>query len=285
MTKSSVPAVSTLMAIVALMGASCLSGCATPVQGRSVATTDAAEIRDQLFKLQKDSARLIESIERIEQRGGNAMSSNACAEAVTKIESVERRVLVLEEQLLAAHQRLDQTLAELRAIRISGGLAWSGTGSSTWDEGTGTPELPPAQPPAGQERPDAGDLSASEMFNAAYADYSRGKFDLALAGFEAALRQDAGGPLADDAQFWVGETLFAMGRYEQAAEAFERVISDYGVPEKMPAAHLKKGLALFEARDTAAGVQELQYVIRTWPASDEARIAREYFKRKGIVAE
>ncbi len=281
-----------LLAIASLV---LMTACVTPGQTGPM-TSDASQIRDQLFKLQKDSAKILEHLEGIEtQNSTEESSASSCAEALTRLTQLHQEVLVVEEQLLATQQRLDEALAQLRALRRMPARSWV-------DEAGAAPSTTPANPTPSSPGHEASSGGAStglptstpgsstlsggdpeDLFNAAYADYSRGQFPLALAGFEGALRADPEGPLADDAQYWIGETLFASKRYLDAVAAFDQLIAGWPEGDKLPRAHLKKGIALFEARRTAEGVQTLQFVLSTWPDSDEARIAQEYFRRKGIV--
>jgi TolA-binding protein len=282
-------------AVVPLLALLASAACATPIGGSSAGAADSAEIRDQLFKLQKDSARVLGALERLESESGEDGAQAVCAEAASRLDEMRQRLGALEEQSLATQQRLDQAIAELREIRRAGYLnAYAqqrpGAGQpNAWESPEPVEELPDeGSPGSGPETgpPVAtapGGAQPEDLFNAAYADYSRGKYELALAGFDAARKADPQGKLADDSLYWLGETLYAMGRHIDAARTFEQVLVEYPSSERGIAARLKKGLALFEARRTTEGVSELQYVIDTWPDSDEARIAREYFRRKGIV--
>ena len=47
---------------------------------------------------------------------------------------------------------------------------------------------------------------------------------------------------------------------------------------------LKKGYALLEMKDRQAGVRELRALIRRFPNSDEARLARDRLKALGLSA-
>ncbi len=280
----------TLLAAVTLM-----AGCLPTAGAGGAAPQGAADLHDQLFKLQKDSARILEKLDTLEQNRDEGSGTQAvCAEAVTRIAELSDELRVMEEQILATQRRLDEALVQLRALKRTPPPSWLGNEPVTPPaaataapgqpgEGAETATAGATTPPA--EGGDAGLAAASpeDLFNAAYADYSRGQLELALAGFEGALRADPEGPLADDAQYWVGETLYAMSRYVDAVAAFEHLIAAYPEGDKLARAHLKKGLSLFEGRRTAEGVQALEYVITMWPDSDEARIAREYFRRKGII--
>lgn len=264
------------LTLVVMLGA---QACATTGAGTGMSTRESSDIKDQLFKLQKDSARMLKKIEDLE-RGDEGGSHAACAEAAARVQNVESQVIVLEEQILATQHRMDEALGELRTLRsLQGGAVWT---TEPVNEEQQWPSAENERPPSRSPAPRL-EGAPEDLFNSAYADYSRGNYELALAGFEATHRSDPSGPLADDAQYWVGESLYALGRYVQSAEAFERVIQAYPGGDKLRASHLKKGLALFEARRANEGVTTLRYVIESWPSSDEARIAREYFRRKGIA--
>ncbi len=265
-----------LAAACALLGA----GCATLANPPS-SPSQPSDVQDQLFKLQKDSALLLDKVDKLEKSLGDRSAGGACAEVAARSENMEKELRVLEEQLLATEKRLDDLLAELRSQRRGGGLAGP--------VHPATPPAPAAGPAAGPsttpEGPPAPAGAQEDLFNGAYADYSRGNYDLALTGFEAALRADPQGPLADDAQYWMGETLFAKGEYLQAAAAYDKVITGWPKGDKLALARLKKGFALYEGKRTADGVVELQRVIQTWPTSDEARLARDFLRRKGVVGD
>jgi tol-pal system protein YbgF len=247
-------------AVVALALAA--TGCAT-LSGAGQPPSSEPDVADQLFKLQKDTAAILDRTAALEQKLSGGQNT-ACAEAAARSENIERQVRVLEEQFLATQQRLDAIASELRNQRHTGAA-------------------PPRADEPGKAPPAAAAGSPEDLFNGAYADYSRGNYDLALSGFESTLRADPQGPLADDAQYWIGETLYAKSQYADAAAAFDKVIAGWPNGDKLAVAHLKRGLSLYEARRTAEGVAELQRVIQTWPGSDEARLARDFLKRKGAM--
>lgn len=266
------------------------AGCAGfPGSEPASSTPPPPGIQDQLFKLQKDSARLLQQMDELEKALSEDRSLAACAEAASRAEALERQVKALEEQWLSTQRRLDEVLSEVRTLRpgatpvIVTPPADTGSAAAVAD---GTSPGAEAPPPGGTEvrpGPPTGTGSPSDLFNAAYSDYSRRHYELALVGFQAAYQADPRGPMADDALYWTGETLYAMGRYVDAIGTYDALIEAFPSGEKTPAAMLKKGLAQFEARDNAAAVGTLQGLIERFPNSDEARIAREHLRRRGIV--
>jgi len=276
------------------------TGCATTMPGAAPAT-GSAEIRDQLFKLQKDSARILERVETLAEKASGDQASPACAEAATKVDDLATEIRALEEQVLATQRRLDELFSEVRALRRTAPTGWAATAPAPAPGGTpgGAAAAAPADQqataaagqagtgeanaPAGGAGPETPEESPVDVFNRAYADFSQGHYELALAGFQRVLQLDPNGPLSDDAQYWIGETYYTMQKYPEAAAAFDHLISAWPRSDHVRAAHLKKGLALFEGRRTTEGAIELQELIETWPGSDEARIAEDYLKRKGIL--
>lgn len=276
------------------------TACATPMQARQPAAPD-SEVQRQLFKLQKDSQRILALLE--EQQGTEAGSANAaCAETATRVEELGRGMRILEEQLLQTQAKLDLAIAELRALRrasaptysnvdafppagATGSQPQAGTDPTTGSEtAPGVPTMPaPGAGPA--PTPPSTGGSPEELFNAAYADFSRGKYELALMGFESSLKIDPEGPMAETARYYVGETLMAMGRFSDAVQVFDLLLADSPSGSRGLTIQYKRGVALFEARRVVEGVQALQALIEEAPDSDEARLARDYLRTRGIVEE
>ncbi|MCU0254310.1 MAG: tetratricopeptide repeat protein [Acidobacteria bacterium] len=247
------------------------------------------DVQEQLFKLQKDAARILEQLEGVQKKAVDPTA--ACAEAASRTETIERQVRVVEEQLLATQRRLDEVLAEVRGLRPGAAPVLSPPRPPEGEvkavpagpAAGGAPAAATPSPAPSRPGPPTGTGSPTDLFNAAYSDYSRRHYELALAGFQAARQADPAGPMADDALYWTGETLYAMGRYGDAVSAYDTLIETFPKGEKTSAALLKKGLAQFEAKDNAAAVATLQALIRDYPNTDEARIAREHLRRRGAL--
>jgi TolA-binding protein len=62
-----------------------------------------------------------------------------------------------------------------------------------------------------------------QLFAAAYADYSRGNFDLAISEFRQYVETYPTSELADNAQYWIGEILYAQRKFAASVVEFEKV--------------------------------------------------------------
>jgi TolA-binding protein len=53
------------------------------------------------------------------------------------------------------------------------------------------------------------------------------------------------------------------------------MLAKYPASDKAAAANLKKALAFVQSNQIGQGVEQLRYVVATYPGSDEARIAKD----------
>jgi tol-pal system protein YbgF len=114
-----------------------------------------------------------------------------------------------------------------------------------------------------------------ELYSQAYADYARGNYDLAIQGFTEYVRQFPSTDFTDNAQYWVGESLYGKKQFAEAIEAWNTLFRDYPSSDKLPDARVKKGMALERLGRRSQALVEYRYVIDRFPNSPAARIARE----------
>lgn len=114
-----------------------------------------------------------------------------------------------------------------------------------------------------------------QLFAAAYGDYSRGNYDLAVSEFRQYVETYPSSEMADNAQYWIGEALFAKRQFNEAIAEFDKLAQLFPKGDKVPAARLKKGMALIESGQADAGRAELSALIKLYPRSSEAALARQ----------
>jgi len=138
------------------------------------------------------------------------------------------------------------------------------------------PSPPSAPPKPAPATPTS--LSPQEVYNTAYADYLKGNFDLATDGFKIYLENFPDSPLADNALYWIGESLFSQRKFSEAVEEFNNLILNYPQGDKVAAAYLKKGLSLVELQKKDEALVVFKLLISKFPLEEEARIAQEKIK-------
>ena len=148
---------------------------------------------------------------------------------------------------------------------------------------------PAAPPVTAGARPSTNALQPQDIYQAAYIDFSKGSYPLAMAGFREFIRRFPDHPLAGNAQYWIGESHFSIARgyansgqndkvtpeMELAVQEFRKVIANYPRGEKAPTALYKEALALLELKQPAVAQQRLEYLVSNFPQSEETPLARE----------
>ncbi|MDY6838722.1 MAG: tol-pal system protein YbgF [Thermodesulfobacteriota bacterium] len=120
--------------------------------------------------------------------------------------------------------------------------------------------------------------SAQGEYNKAYEAYVNGRYAEALGLFEDFLKRYPDHQLADNAQYWIGETHYDMGDYASAILTFKDVVTRYTDHAKAPDALLKIGYAYIALDDVSNARMFLKRVINNYPFSAAESKARAKLK-------
>lgn len=120
-----------------------------------------------------------------------------------------------------------------------------------------------------------------QLYAFAYTQYTQNKYDEAIANFRRYVEAYGTTEAADNAQFWIGEGLFAQMRYAEALVEYDRLLATYPSGDKVTASLMKKGLALLYLERRDEGVASLRLVIATAPNATEAAQAKQELDRLG----
>jgi len=129
---------------------------------------------------------------------------------------------------------------------------------------------PPPVPSAIQEETVSPE---NQLYERTLAVYHGEEYKEAVAGFKTFLKTYPKSKLADNAQFWIGESYMSQKKYDQAIVAFQDVIEKYPNGNKVPNAMLKQALAFYEIKDSISSRAILKRIIKKYPNSSEAKIA------------
>lgn len=255
------------------------SGCAD-VSGQAL-QQDVAQIRQDLNSLtlavhrgRGDTETVVGQLDRRTREQG-AESSKQSAALNARLDALSAEVA----RVSARVDELSQRVETLGRGAPSGGAAPVPPPARS---GAPAPSVAAVPPPAR-----SGGASAEESYQAAYLDFSKGLYPLAVSGFRDFLRRFPDSPLADSSQYWIGEAYFSMARatasqpekarenLEQAVQEFRKVVVAYPRGSKVPTALYKEALALVELKQTALAQARLQYLVEHFPQSEEAPLAKE----------
>ncbi len=113
------------------------------------------------------------------------------------------------------------------------------------------------------------------LYDTSMAAFKAGKYEEAMAGFEALLKKFPNSDRADNAQFWIGECYMGIKQYEKAILAYQEVIKKYPKGNKVPSAMLRQAIAFLEIKDETSTRLLLKKIISKYPDSSEAPIAKK----------
>ena len=130
----------------------------------------------------------------------------------------------------------------------------------------------------GDER--GSEASAKELYKSALDLIRAGKTKESRDLFKLYLRNYPEGALANNAQFWIGESYYNEKEYEKAIVEYDDVVKKYPSGGKVPAALLKQGMAFRKMKDYKTGNAILNKLIKEHPGSEETIVAKKLTSTK-----
>ena len=112
------------------------------------------------------------------------------------------------------------------------------------------------------------------MYSTSYQLFKEGNYDKARTEFQSFLALYPDSEYSDNAQFWIGECYFFEKNYEKAILEYEKVTKNFPGGNKVPYALLKQGLSFLKLNDKTSAKLLLQQVIKAYPNTNQARMAR-----------
>jgi TolA-binding protein len=275
-----------------LLAALLSGGCASVSDVAGVATQqDLLELRSELARVQKSAQQskvdAESALAQLEKR-----QRDKASEDQRRLEGLVERLEGLSTGVTALAGRLDdlntRTEALGRQLRGTTAVPPPLPPTATARPAAPAPTPPPAEPTPGS-RPSTNALQPQDIYQAAYIDFSKGSYPLAIAGFREFLRRYPDHPLAGAAQYWIGEAHFSLARgytnagqadkateaLEQAVQEFRKVQANYARSDKAATALYKEALALLDLKQPAVAQARLQYLVDNFPQAEEAPLARE----------
>lgn len=247
------------------------AGCIMPDQLDSL-KRDVADVQQQLRGIQREqdeARRRLAEVETTLGEGSDSVTRSEFADLALAAEQTSREVAILDERIRDAGRRLDNLSQDIQGVRS---LASRKDTAPTYP-GSGGP-VGSLEPP-GDENPGTAVPRPDDLYNSAYADFSKGNYALAISGFEEYASRYPDSDLADNALYWVGECRFSQGEFASAIQAYDRLLSRYPRTDRAAAAHLKKGLCYMEQNQIGQAIVQLQFVRDNYAGSDESRVARD----------
>ena len=122
--------------------------------------------------------------------------------------------------------------------------------------------------------------TADQIYQASLNQLRRGSVNTARTGFRELLRRYPQSPRAADAIYYVGES-FAADQPDSAKAAYEQVVARFAAAPRAATALYKLGLLAEQRRDATGARGYYTKIVTSYPASDEAALARDRLRSLG----
>ncbi len=119
----------------------------------------------------------------------------------------------------------------------------------------------------------AGPGGDQAAYNQAFDILKAGKYVDAITAFQQFLQSWPQSALADNAQYWLGESYYVTRDFQSAAAAFQTLLDRWPDSRKAPDALLKLGYTQAELKHIAQARATLTSVSTRYPGSDAANLA------------
>ena len=220
-----------------------------------------ADTRANMQQLQREFSALKERIEETRYQVGRQIGQSS-RDGDQRVKDLEARVGKLTEGFKAQEGQLKAREDELRELRKS--IEQQRTGVSV-----------PVEPT---------EISAAENdalrrdYEIAWRALEKKDYRVAIGRFKEFLQKHPKSKLANNAQYWIGESHYALREFDQAILEFDAVRSRYPQGDKVPAALLKQGFAFAELGEKVNARLILQEVVEKYAQSPEAVQAKQKLK-------
>lgn len=276
-------------ALLALASLLWVSGCATQADiqaeqrmresmraqlADSQATSDA--LRNELAKVRGEIEELRHHIDRVAKTRPTVSP---------QVQALEERVAAMERQAIVRREEPPQPVVTPTLPPRT----LEATPPSPNPEAPQIAAVPPSPPPPPPSLalPSEDEVSlakepfeAQEEYRTAWQALSNQQYDKAIQQFRTFQRKNPTSEMADDAQYWIGESYFTRRDYNRAILEFNDVLK-YRKGDKVAAALLRQSQAFVEIGDKTDARLILQKLVNDYPNSPQAKDARERLQSLG----
>ena len=227
--------------------------------------TSLADTRANIQQMQRDLSAIKERIDETRVQVGRQIGQTS-REGDQRVKNLETRLAKIEEDSKAQAQLLKTREDELKQLR----------------ETTQAAQAVQQSLPANDGYTEAALAAESDIvrrdYEAAWRTFEKKDYRVAIGRFREFLKKHQKSRLAPSAQFWIGESHFALREFDKAIVEFDEVRRKYPQADKVPAALLRQGSAFAELGEKLNARLVLQELLEKYPNSAEAPRAKQRLK-------
>ncbi len=213
------------------------------------------------------------------------VANQSLLELANEVEALRNDVRALHNDVDELSHNLELSRKQQRDLyadldhRLKALEARGGTAGSVAAAAPAAPAAPTAAAPAavadGQSGLPVPDGTDTANYQAAFTLLKDSQYDRAIGAFQSFLTAYPDSPLAENAQYWLGEAYYVNKSFTDALAAFQRVADKYPQSRKLPDALLKVGYCDYELKQWDAAKQVLSQVAGNYPDTPAGHLAQQ----------
>ena len=217
-----------------------------------------ADTRANLQQLQREFGILRERIEETRHQVGRQIGETT-RDGDQRVKDLESRVAKISETLKVQEAALKSRDEELKQLRENAASS-AAKSEVVLDSATGESAL------------------VKKDYELGWHAMEKRDYRVAISRFKEFLKKHPKSNLADNAQYWIGESHYGLREFDQAIIEFDAVRRRYPQGDKVSAALLKQGYAFAELGEKVNARLLLQEVVEKFPETPEAARAKMRLK-------
>jgi tol-pal system protein YbgF len=260
------------LTLLALSVATLAGGCASTPPEADPVQLKLNDLDARITRIERIVANQVEVAQRVDEVQSTVRQLRG------RLEELEHGNEALAKQQRDLYADLDKRLAAAggaaAGAAAGGAAAASASGETAAAGGATTPGAAP-----GAAAGNAPSSVEQAVYTQAFDALKAGSYSVAITGFKDFLGTYPASPLAENAQYWLGEAYYVNHEYEAAAGAFRAVLRKWPDSRKAPDALLKLGYTQYAQKQYAAARATLTEVTHKYPGSDSAKLAADRLRR------
>ena len=219
-----------------------------------------ADTRANIQQMQRELSAIKERIDETRVQVGRQLGQTN-KEGDTRVKNLEDRLAKLEQDAKTQSELIKNREDELKQLK------------DALQQATQKPDVDASV-----------DLSLAENervrkdFDTAWRLFEKKDYRGAINGFKDFLKRNPKSKLAPSAQYWIGESHFALKEFDKAIIEYDEVRRRYAQSDKVAGALLREGSAFSELGEKLNARLVLQELVERFPQSPEAARAKQRLK-------
>ena len=255
--------------LLACLASLTLGACSTMSPEEDPAQIKMNDIDNRLTRIERVMAN-----QSLQQMANDLEATRAEVKAMrNEVDQLNNTVQAARKQQRDLYTDLDE---RMKVLEVRGGITSAPLSSGDAASGSTTgSSVPSASAAPVSEGVSVADGTDKGDYQAAFSQLKSSQYDRSISAFRKFLVSYPQSPLAENAQYWLGEAYYVTKAYPDALQAFHQVSEKYPQSRKLADALLKTGYCYYELKQWGKAREVLSQVAEQYPDASAGRLAKQ----------